>query len=184
MVRVMTKDALVSAYGGESMAHMRYLIFAKIAEREKFSNVARLFRAVAFAEYVHASNHYKLLRNLKEDVKVSAGATFGPGNTSKNLDLAIMGEDFEVEEMYPAYIEIAKLQGEDRAVRSFKWALEAEKIHSELYKEAKEHVDKKKDLPIKGYVWICPVCGYTYIGEEPPERCPVCGASKDMFEKF
>ena len=69
-------------------------------------------------------------------------------------------------------------------MRNFKWALEAEKIHSKLYKEAKEYVDEKKDYPIKGYVWICPVCGYTYIGEEPPERCPVCGASKDMFEKF
>jgi rubrerythrin len=184
MVRDMTKDALISAYGGESMAHMRYLVFADIAEKEGFPNVARLFKAIAYAEYVHARNHYKILKDLKEGVKVSAGAPFGPGDTSKNLDLAIMGEVFEVEEMYPVYMEIAKFQNEREAVKSFRWALEAEKIHAELYREVKKYVDDNKDYPIKGYVWICPVCGHTYIGEEPPERCPICGVSGDKFVKF
>jgi rubrerythrin len=124
-IKSMTKDALISAYGGESMAHMRYLIFAEIAEREGFPNVARLFKAVAHAEFIHARNHFTKLGALKEDVKVVASAPFGPGNTSKNLELAINGEEFEVNEMYPTYIEIAKFQGEKAAELSFRWALEA-----------------------------------------------------------
>jgi rubrerythrin len=90
--RPMTKDALESAFGGESMAHMRYLIFADIAEKEGFPNVARLFRAIAFAEKIHARNHFDKLRKLKRGEKVVAEAPFGPGDTSKNLELAIMGE--------------------------------------------------------------------------------------------
>ncbi len=95
----MTKDALMSAYGGESMAHMRYLIFAEIAEKEGFPTVARLFKAIAYSEQVHARNHYDKLKDIDVDTKVVAGAPFGPGSTSKNL--AIRGEEFEVNEMYP-----------------------------------------------------------------------------------
>ncbi|MCE4620792.1 MAG: rubrerythrin family protein, partial [Desulfurococcales archaeon] len=76
--RPMTRDALMSAFAGESMAHLRYQVFAEIAEKEGFPNVARLFRAIAYAEYIHARNHYKRLRDLKEDAKVVAGAPFGP----------------------------------------------------------------------------------------------------------
>jgi len=182
--RPMTEDALKSAFGGESMAHMRYLIFADIAEKEGFPNIARLFRAIAYAEQVHARNHYEKLRDLKAGAKVVAGATFGPGNTSKNLELAIMGEVFEIEEMYPVYIEIARFQGERSAEISFKWALESEKIHADLYRKAKEYVDQRKDMPIDGYIWICPICGHTYVGKEPPERCPICGASREKYVKF
>jgi len=112
MVRPMTKEALVNAFSGESMAHTRYLIFADVAEREGFRNVARLFRAIAFAELVHAGNHYSNLRGLSEEAKASAGLPVGPGNTSRNLEIGIMGETFEVNEMYPAYIAIARSQGE------------------------------------------------------------------------
>ncbi len=182
--RPMTRDALMSAFGGESMAHMRYLIFAEIAEREGFKNVARLFRAIAFAEQVHARNHYERLRDLNVDAKVVAGGPFGPGSTSKNLEMAIRGEEFEVNEMYPAYIALAESQGEKEAARSFRWALEAEKIHAELYRKAKQAVDQGRDFEIDGYVWICPVCGHTYVGREPPERCPICGAPKDKYVKF
>jgi len=168
----MTKDALMSAFGGESMAHMRYLIFAEIAEKEGFRNVARLFRAIAFSEQVHARNHYDRLRALHEDAKVVAGALFGPGNTSKNLDLAIKGEEFEVNEMYPAYINLARLQGEKGAEISFTWAYEAEKIHAQLYSEAKQSVAQGRDRTLRGYVWICSICGHTYVGEEPPEKRP------------
>lgn len=184
MPRPMTQDALASAFGGESMAHMRYLLFAEIAEKEGYPNVARLFRAIAYAEQVHARNHYERLKDLKQELKVVAGGTFGPGSTSKNLELAIMGEEFEVNEMYPAYLEIARLQGEKQAEISFKWALEAEKIHAELYRKAKEHVDKGEDMPIEGYIWICPICGHTYVGPEPPEKCPVCGAPADKYKKY
>jgi len=184
MPKPMTQDALLSAFGGESMAHMRYLVFSKIAEREGFKNVARLFKAIARAEEVHATNHYNALKNLDGDYKVVAGGTFGPGNTSKNLRLAIMGEEFEVEEMYPIYIRIAETQEEKQAQLSFRWALEAEKIHVEYYRKAKEHVDKGEDMPIEGKIWICPICGHTYIGEEPPEKCPICGTPGKRYEGF
>jgi len=180
----MTQDALVSSYGGESMAHMRYLIFADIAEKEGFKNVARLFRAIAFAEHVHARNHYQRLEKLKAPLKVVAEAPFGPGDTAKNLELAIMGEKFEVEEMYPAYIELARMQGDKAAEVTFRYALEAEKIHLKLYQEALEHVKKGEDMPIDGYIWICPVCGHTVIGRDPPPKCPICGALGKDFVKF
>ncbi len=182
--RLITRDNLKSAFGGESMAHMRYLLFADIAEKEGFKNVARLFRAIAYAEQVHARNHFEKLRGLKEGSKVVAEALFGPGNTSKNLELAIMGEEFEINEMYPAYIEVAKLQGDRAAELSFRWALEAEKIHAKLFREAKKYVDQGKDWPLDGYIWICPVCGFTYVGREPPEKCPICGALGRTFKKF
>jgi rubrerythrin len=184
MVRPMTKDALLSAFAGESMAHMRYLIFADIAEKEGFKNVARLFRAIAYAEQVHASNHYRALREYKEDSKVFSGTPIGPGNTSKNLELAIMGEEFEIKEMYPVYLEIAKHQGEKEAELSFNYAYRAEQIHAQLYREAKSYVDKGQDYPIDGKVWICPVCGHTYVGAEPPEKCPVCGVPKEKYVGF
>jgi len=183
-LKAMTQDALLSAYGGESMAHMRYLIFADIAEAEGFKNVARLFKAIAYSEFVHAKNHANNLKELKGGFKVTAGGTFGPGDTLKNLDLAIMGEEFEIEEMYPAYLELAKFQKEEGAELSFKYALEAEKIHAELYKKAKEYVSKKEDLPIEGNIWICPICGHTYVGKEPPEKCPICDAPKNKYVKF
>jgi len=182
--RPMTKDALMSAFGGESMAHMRYLIFSEIAEEEGLKGVLRLFRAVAFSEYVHARNHYRVLGELKTDAKVVAGATFGPGNTSKNLELAIMGEKFEVEEMYPVYIEIAKSQDEKEAERSFTWALEVEKIHAKLYEEAKKAVEEGRDYKVDGSIWVCPMCGHTHVGRNPPERCPICGTPGSKYREF
>lgn len=92
----MTKDALLSAFGGESMAHLRYLVFSEIAEKEGYPNVSKLFKAIAFAEYIHAKNHYNRLRDFVEDAKVTAGAPIGPGMTSKNLELALGGELYEV----------------------------------------------------------------------------------------
>jgi rubrerythrin len=184
MVRAMTKDALLSAFGGESMAHTRYLIFAEIAEKEGFKNVARLFRAIAYAEQVHARNHYRALREYNEDAKVVAGAPIGPGSTSKNLELAIRGEEYEITEMYPAYLQIAKYQEEKEAELSFTYAYSAEQIHAKLYREAKEYVDKRQDYPIEGKVWICPVCGHTHVGTDPPEKCPVCGAPKSAYVGF
>ncbi|MCL4343543.1 MAG: rubrerythrin family protein [Nitrososphaerota archaeon] len=180
----MTQDSLASAYGGESMASMRYSIFADIAEKEGYKNVARLFRAISFAEKVHARNHFQRLSKYKNGVKVVAEAPFGPGDTKKNLELAIMGEKFEVEQMYPAYLELAKMQGDKAAETSFKYALEAEKIHLALYTRALEYVSRGEDLPVNGSVWICPVCGYTLMASEPPANCPVCNTSGKTFQKF
>lgn len=106
MVREMTESNLRSAYAGESQAHMRYIIYSERASREGFPNIARLFGAIAFAEKVHATNHYRYIRSKGEALTVSA-AIFGTRNTSEDLQAGIDGETFEVNEMYPAYIAIA-----------------------------------------------------------------------------
>ena len=180
----MVKDAILSAFGGESMAHMRYLIYSDIARREGYNNVAKLFEAIAYAEYVHARNHYRRLRGLVEDARVYAGAPIGPGNTLQNLGHAINGEAYEVREMYPVFIRVAEFQGDEAAAKSFRWALEAEKIHLDLYGEAKKYVEKGVDWRLGKKIWICSVCGHTYIGDSPPDRCPVCGSPSKVYREF
>ena len=167
-MRKMTQDNLNSAFAGESQAHMRYLIFSQCAEKEGKPNISRLFKAIAYAEQVHATNHFKVLEQL--------------GPTSQNLQGAIDGENFEVEEMYPAYLEVAKLQDEKGAQRSMNFALEAEKIHSAMYQKTKQATDEGKDIDLKD-IQICGVCGYTAEGETP-KTYPVCGVTKDKFKKF
>ncbi len=164
----MTKKFLREAFAGESMAHMKYLIFAEEAEKRGKKNLAKLFRAIAYAEFVHARNH---LRELG-----------GIGDDAANLQVAIDGETFEVEEMYPVYHETAKMQGEKGAQMSTKFALEAEKIHAQMYKRAKDLVEKGQDYE-DVRIYICPVCGYTTEGERP-QKCPVCGVSGDKFVEF
>ena len=167
-MRPMTEENLKAAFAGESQAHMRYLIFADQAEKEGKPNLARLFRAIAYAEQVHATNHYRELGGI--------------GDSPANLQEAINGETYEVEEMYPAYNKVAELQGESGAVRSTHYALEAEKIHADMYNQAKAKADTGKDVEI-GKVYICPVCGYTVEGDAP-DKCPVCGAPREMFKEF
>jgi len=178
----MTAEFLRSAYGGESMAHMRYLIWSEVAEKEGFPNVSRLFKAIAYAEEVHAGNHFRALDGDIGDSSVFAGGVFGYKKTAENLLGGIMGEEHEVEQMYPAYLEVAKMQGENEAVRSFTYALEAEKIHAELYKKAKAAVEQGKDLEVKK-IYICPICGHT-VTDELPDKCPVCGAKKEAYKEF
>ena len=167
-MRKMTKEFLETAFAGESMAHMRYLIFSEKAEMEGKSNLARLFAAIAYAEQVHATNHYRELGMVKE--------------SPDNLQACIDGETHEVEEMYPVYHNAAQFQNEPGAARSTHYALEAEKIHAVMYQDAKKAVESGKDIEI-GEVSICPVCGYTVEGEAP-EFCPVCGAPREQFETF
>lgn len=167
-MRKMTEDNLRSAFAGESQAHTRYMIFANKAEQEGFPNIARLFRAIAYAELVHASNHYKVLGMVR--------------TTPENLQVAIDGEVFEVDEMYPAYNNVAKLQKETGAERTTGWALEAEKIHISLYQKAKQAADRKEDVTI-GPIYVCELCGYTVEGALP-ERCPICNAPKNKFREF
>ncbi len=167
-MRKMTESNLQAAFAGESQAHMRYLIFADKAEKEGHANVARLFKAIAFAEQVHATNHFKNLDGI--------------GGTADNLQVGINGETYEVEEMYPAFRAVAELQEEKGAVRSTSWALEAEKVHAQLYDEAKAAVEGGQDANI-GDIYICEVCGWTGTGE-PPDRCPLCGAPASKFRMF
>lgn len=167
-MKIMTKDNLKAAFAGESQAHMRYLIFADNAEKEGKPNIARLFRAIAYAEQVHATNHFKALQELN--------------GTPDNLQVAINGETFEVDEMYPAYDAVAKLQDEKAAEKSFHYAIEAEKIHAVLYDDARKMAQMDKDID-DGKVYVCPICGYT-VKSNAPDKCPVCGVSKDKFVSF
>ena len=164
----MTKANLKEAFAGESQAHTKYIIFADKAEREGYPEVARLFRAIAYAELVHAANH---LRELG-----------GVNDTATNLEAAFGGENYEIIEMYPAFAAVAEAQGEKGAIRTIHYALEAEKIHEVMYTEAKESVVAGKDIEAAA-IFVCPVCGHTVIGEAP-DKCPVCGAPKGKYRQF
>ena len=120
-MRKMTEQHLINAFGGESQANMRYLHFANQAKKENFDNVARLFKAIAHAEYIHAGDHYRELKHLDGGYVANSMAAFGPGDTLKNLKLAIAGETFEIEEMYPVYIEVAKFQKEEGVAKIFRF---------------------------------------------------------------
>ncbi|MBD3288923.1 rubrerythrin family protein [candidate division KSB1 bacterium] len=167
-MKKMTENALKDAFSGESMASMKYQIFSDIAEKEGYPNLARMFRAISYAEKVHATNHARLLGMIK--------------STEENLQTGVDGETFEVDEMYPAYDAIAKLQKETGAERSMFFAIEAEKIHTDFYQKAKEGVAKKQDMNSED-IYICPTCGYTHIGELE-EKCPICNAKSSIFKKF
>lgn len=168
-MKKMTEKALSEALAGESQAHIKYLAFADVAEKNGQANIAKLFRAVAYAEQVHAVNHFRELGGI--------------GDTLDNLKAAKGGETFEIAEMYPAYAAVAKLQEEKGASRSIHYAEEAEKIHEALYEEAIQNVDAGKDFR-DGDVYVCPVCGFTHVGNDVPAKCPVCGVSSEKFSKF
>jgi rubrerythrin len=167
-MREMTQANLETAFAGESQAYMKYAIFADKAEEEGYPKVARLFRAISFAERVHATNH---LRELG-----------GIGDTAANLEVAIGGENYENTEMYPAFNAVAKLQKERGAMLSIHYALEAEKIHEAMYGEAKNMVTAGSDIQ-SAPVFVCPVCGHTVIGEAP-DKCPVCSTLKEKYRQF
>ncbi len=164
----MTKsyDDLMAAFAGESQANRKYLAFAKKADDDGYAQVARLFRAAAHAETVHALTHFRTAGEVK--------------STEENLKAAIEGEHYENSEMYPAFIKDAEEEGDAKALRSFTWANEVEKIHEMLYREALETLGK----PGETYdYYICPVCGYTHA-RTAPEKCPICGVPASKFEKI
>ncbi|MGE5279667.1 MAG: rubrerythrin family protein [Deltaproteobacteria bacterium] len=181
-MRDMTAANLRSAFGGESQAHMRYKVWADVAEKEGFKKVGALLRAVSYAEQIHATSHFVVLKDVAGAFLVDSMAGFGVGRTADNLAGALEGETFEIKEMYPAYIKIAEFQGEANAQRSFTWAFETEKEHAQLFRRAKEAVDKGKDTDVKK-LYVCKVCGYTHEGDAP-EKCPLCGAPKAKIETF
>ena len=164
------------------MAHMRYLAWAERAELEKFPNVGRLFKAISRAEQAHATGHFKAMGDVAGGFTVTAGGGFGWGRTSDNLQGAIDGELFEVNEMYPAYLEVAKAQKEAAGIRSMTYAIEAEMVHAAMYQKAKKAVDSGKDARL-GDVQIWTVCGYTAEGGLP-DSCPICKAKKRFFVTF
>ena len=178
----MTEQNLINAFGGESMANMRYRHFAVQADKDGYPQVARLFRAISHAEYIHAGDHYRELNHLEGGFVANSMGAFGPGDTAKNLRLSVAGETFEIEEMYPAYMKVAEFQEEKGAYRSFEWSYKTEKQHLQLFKKALDAVEEGKDVDL-GPVQVCSVCGYTLEGEAP-DVCPVCSAKKEQFEAF
>lgn len=178
----MTTANLKSAFGGESMAHMRYISWGEFAIKEGFPNVGNLFFATSYAEQVHAQNHFRELKDAVGDADVTAGAGFGLTTTSENLQGAINGEKHEVEQMYPAFIAVAELQGDKGALRSFNYAVEAEKTHIQLFTDAKNAVDSGKDYD-QDTIHVCTVCGHTLAGDLT-DPCPVCKVGVNMFRTF
>ena len=161
-----TQENLAVAFAGESQANRKYLAFAQAAEKEGFAQIARLFRAAADAETIHAHAH---LRNMG-----------GVGTTLENLKAAVAGETYEHTEMYPPMVEQAKAEGH-RARTMLGFANEAEKVHARLFAEALAALQAGKDLS-KMDVYLCPVCGDVEFGE-PPEKCPICGAPASKYVK-
>ena len=160
-----SEDALKEAFAGESQANRKYLAFAAKAQAEGFAQAAKLFRAAAEAETVHAHAHLKAMKGIR--------------STKENLQEAIAGETHEFKSMYPAMIETAKAEGNKEAERSFHFANEVEKIHAGLYQQMLDALDRTGE----SYdYFVCPVCGYT-VEKEAPETCPVCGAKGKMFKK-
>ena len=162
-----TDDNLAAAFAGESQANRKYLAFAKAADKEGLPQVARLFRAAAEAETVHAHNHLRVMG--------------GVGKTADNLKAAIDGETYEFKEMYPAFIAQAEKDSSGKAGLSFNYANRVEKIHADLYKKAAAAVKKGGDLPAAP-LFVCQVCGNTVEGE-PPASCPICGSTREQFKR-
>jgi rubrerythrin len=157
------------------------MLTSKVLLRARARPIAKLFKAVAHAEMIHASNHFNNIRDKGDAVTVSV-AGFGSKTTSEDLQVGIDGETFEVEEMYPSYLEVTHTKKEYTAEVSFRYAWEAEKTHAELYERAKDIVDAGSDIDL-GPIGVCKVCGYTIEGEAP-DNCPICKAKKDTFSFY
>ncbi len=161
-----TIDNLGAAFAGESQANRKYLLFAEKAEQEGHKQAAKLFRAAADAETVHARNHLKVMQGIK--------------STKENLLAARGGENYEFTEMYPEFIRQADTEGNDKAKDSFDMANKVEQIHHGLFNSALSKVEKGETIAEKA-IYVCQYCGNTVEGEAP-EKCSVCGAPRKMFK--
>jgi rubrerythrin len=157
-----TSDNLKVAFAGESQANRKYLAFAKQADKEGFPQVAKLFRAAAEAETIHAHSHLRTMGGIR--------------STAENLQEAIAGEMYEYTDMYPPMIEDAKAEGNKAAERVLSYANEVEKSHAALYRKALDGLGEASAVDYH----ICSVCGYT-CENAPPNKCPVCGANANAF---
>jgi rubrerythrin len=164
----MTAQNIAAALAGESQASQKYLAFADVADAEGYPNVARRFRAAAYAESTHARNHLSVLDGI--------------GTTLENLEGAWGGETFEIDEMYPAYDAVAEMQGNESARTSIRYALRAEVDHQEMYDNTRANVKDGKDTGAEA-VYVCPICGHTVIGKVPA-YCTQCGTTAEFFKEF
>jgi len=158
---------LQAAFAGESQANRKYLAFAKKAEEEGMPNLARLFRAAAEGETVHALNHLRTLNEVKD--------------SKSNLEAAVSGETYEIETMYPEFIANAKEENQTDAILSFGKALKVEKTHQNLFRDSLKKIESGDIEPHEYFV--CQICGHP-AADEAPEKCPVCGAPKEKFENI
>ncbi len=163
-----TEDNLKEAFAGESQANRKYLAFSIKAEEDGFPNLAKMFRAIAEAETVHALNHLDLMNVIK--------------STKENVQSAIDGEHYENSQMYPDFITEAMKDNNKEAQRSFEYANKVEKIHEEMYKKALEKLENGNDIELNK-IYVCPVCGNTFK-EETPDNCPICNTPKEKFNKI
>lgn len=159
-----TESNLKEAFAGESQANRKYLAFAQKADAEGYPQAAKLFRAAAAAETVHAHSHLRALEGI--------------GSTADNLKEAISGETYEFESMYPPMIADAEAENHSAAVRSFNFANQVEKVHAELYQKALDTLDSAQEVDY----YVCSVCGHT-VENEAPDSCPVCGSKAKAFSK-
>jgi rubrerythrin len=165
---VKTDENLKAAFAGESQANRMYLAFAKKADEEGLTQIAKLFRAAAQAETVHALNHLRVTGQVK--------------STLDNLGTAISGETYEFKKMYPEFIAEAKNEGNKPALLSFDYANKVEQIHANLYQKAIDSLKNKTELAKADY-YVCPICGNTFEGSTP-DNCPICATAKDKFMKI
>jgi len=180
-----TLKNLLAAFNGESNASARYAAFAAKADAEGYLKVGSLFRAASRAEHIHATNHSVVIKKLGG----TPVATIEPAvvkTTAENLQAAIAGETYEVNVMYPEFIQEAQVQKNAAALRTFRFAIEAEKEHARLFTKALEHIQHCVDktcekLANKATYYVCPDCGLT-VDKAEFDRCPVCGHSKAEFE--
>ncbi|WIV13733.1 rubrerythrin family protein [Proteiniborus sp. MB09-C3] len=159
-----TLNNLMDAFAGESQANRKYLAYAKKAEAEGKTNAAKLFRAASDAEALHAQKHLEVANKIL--------------STSENLQDAVNGETYEFESMYPGFLKVAEEEGDKAAIRTFTFAMEAEKVHARLYKEALENIDESEEV----FYYLCPVCGN--IEKSVPEKCSICGVPGSKFIKY
>jgi len=160
-----TIDNLQAAFAGESQANRKYLAFAKKAEAEGKPQIAKLFRAAAEAETVHAHAHLRVMN--------------GVGATEANVQAAISGEGHEFNTMYPGFVAEARREGNQAALKSFEFAMAVEKIHHDLYSSAAAALKAGKDLAAAA-IFVCPVCGNTVLSGAP-DKCPICGVPGSKF---
>lgn len=158
-----TEKNLAAAFAGESQANRKYTAFARQADAEGFPQAAKLFRAAAEAETIHALSHFKTLGMIK--------------STAENLKAAVDGETYEFTNMYPDFIKEAEAENNAAAVRTFTYANEAEKIHAELYQKALDNLAKGVD----GEFYLCTVCGHI-APDHAPDTCPICGAKAQAYK--
>lgn len=159
-----THENLMEAFAGEALANRKYVAYARKAEKEGLTNAAKLFRAAADAETLHALKHLEVAGKID--------------STAENLKDGVAGETYEYKDMYPDFVKEAEAEGNQAARRSFLFAMKAEEVHAGLYQDALERLDQTEEM----FYYLCPVCGN--IEKERPDQCGICGVPGERFIQY